>query len=105
MTGVGKKPALMASGEFRRALDRYSKMALLDALWCACQLGTDESSEEITTQAARNVLIALETRGDYIPNYLRKLAERHIDSDGDSNGRPECERSHGPNYRGRCDHA
>lgn len=81
MAGVGKKPPTMASREFVSAFDRFSKAAILDALWCACQLGTDETTEQITTQAARNVVVALDHRGDYVPTFTRGLAERRIDAD------------------------
>lgn len=81
MTGLGKKPPLMASRSFRVLFDRVSKGALIDALWCACQLGTDESDEQIESQAARNVLAALEVRGDRILPAIREAAARVIDSD------------------------
>jgi hypothetical protein len=39
MRGLGKKPALMAPEEFDRVFSGVSKSALIDALWCAAQLG------------------------------------------------------------------
>ena len=80
---TGKKPAVMASREFAATLSGVSKQALIDALWCACQLGTDESSEQITTQAARNLEIALRERGDRIPPIVAAAAARRVDSDGE----------------------
>jgi len=81
MSGINKKPALMASAEFADMCDAVSKAALIDALWCACQLGTDESAEQITTQAARNIQIALTERGDRVAASIRDAAARCIDSD------------------------
>lgn len=80
MRGV-KKPAAMASRDFALLFGKCSKQALIDALWCACQLGTDESDAGITTQAARNMIIALRERGDVIPTGMEAIAEQPIDSD------------------------
>src|SRR5262245_55024754 len=79
--GISKKQNRMASDRFTILLGECSKVALIDALWCACQLGTDESEQEITAPAARNVVIALELRGDRIPKGMREAASVHIDSD------------------------
>jgi len=76
----------MASRECAVMLSTVSKQALIDALWCACQLGTDESSEQITTQAARNLEIALRERGDRIPPIVTETAARWITSDGPTIG-------------------
>jgi hypothetical protein len=76
-----KKGPLFASGEFDELIGCYSKAALVDALWCACQLGTDESREEITTKAAREMLIALNLRDDRVRPALVAAAVRRIDSD------------------------
>jgi hypothetical protein len=86
MAGLGKKPAVMASADFARLFDQVSKAALIDALWCACQLGTDESAEQITTKAAREVGLALKNRGDKIARDIKWHANKPIDSDaaGDS---------------------
>jgi hypothetical protein len=78
---MGKKPALMCSDAFRRAFGAMSKAALIDALWCACQLGTDESAEQIEAQAARNAQYALVDRHDRVPQSIAEFAERRIDSD------------------------
>lgn len=78
-----KKPVLVASDAFRRLFQPLSKASLIDALWCACQLGTNESAEEIATQAARNAVIAMELREDRIPPALVEQSKRRIDSDGD----------------------
>lgn len=83
MAGLGKKPPMMASADFARLFDQISKAALIDALWCACQLGTDESREQITTKAAREVGLALKNRGDKIPSDIRYEAHKPIDSDAD----------------------
>ena len=80
--GSFKKPALMCTHEFRMLFDQLSKAALIDALWCACQLGTDESAEQITTQAARNAQLALSARGDRKLPSVDEWATRRIDSDG-----------------------
>lgn len=81
LRGIGKKPALMASGEFDAMAGSISKAALVDALWCACQLGTDESADEIATQAARNIEIALRERGDKIPRDVAGFAAKPLSSD------------------------
>ena len=39
--GLGKKGPQMASEDFDAMIGCYSKAALIDALWCACALGTD----------------------------------------------------------------
>jgi hypothetical protein len=78
----GKKGVCMATPEFARVFDQISKAALIDALWCACQLGTNETPEEILTQAARNAVIALNQRGDRLPATMASLAHGHIDADG-----------------------
>lgn len=82
MNGRGlKKPPLMCSREFARMCRMFSKAALVDALWCACQLGTDESPEQITIKAARELEAALGSRGDRVPSSLSTLAALPIDSD------------------------
>jgi FixJ family two-component response regulator len=81
MAGLGKKPALCCSREFAQLCDGISKAALVDALWNACQLGTNESAEEIETQAARNIYAALSAREDRIPKEVNAVAARRIDSD------------------------
>lgn len=81
MASKFKKPATVASTEFWSMFDKISKAALIDALWCACQLGTDESKEQIQTQAARNVVVALDMRGDRCPVEIKKQSELLIDSD------------------------
>jgi hypothetical protein len=82
--GLGKKPVVMASNAFSNLFSQVSKAALIDALWCACQLGTDESREQILTQAARNMVIALRERGDRVPPDIQHAADLKIDSDGDA---------------------
>lgn len=81
MRGITKKGLRMASPHFDAAFSRISKAALMDALWCACQLGTDESSGQIEAQAARNASAALYARGDRIPRDIAEMAIRTIDSD------------------------
>lgn len=81
MSGIGKKPALVASDAFTKLLDQLSKAALIDALWCACQLGTNDSEEEITIQAARNAVAALRMRSDRIPKDIAACAEDLLESD------------------------
>jgi FixJ family two-component response regulator len=61
-----KRPAA-CPWTFATMFDPVSKAALIDALWMACQLGTDESVEQITAQAASAVLAALRHRADRIP--------------------------------------
>lgn len=78
---LGKKPAVMASRAFAALFDQVSKAALIDSLWCACQSGTDESEPQIATQAARNVVIALEHRRDRVPHEIKSQGENVIDSD------------------------
>lgn len=73
--GVMKKPAMLASPEFAKLMSAASKQALVDALWCACRLGTTEEPHEITTQAARNLALALEQRGDRVPIGLKIVAD------------------------------
>ena len=80
MSGL-KKRAVMSSREFSRLFSQISKQALVDTLWCACQLGTDESDEQITTQAARNAQIALAHRGDRVPREIAALSNLPVDSD------------------------
>lgn len=79
--GLGKKGPLCCSDEFDAMIGCYSKAALVDALWCACQLGTNESSEEITIRAAREMEIALNTRGDRVRPALVAAAGRRIEGD------------------------
>jgi len=79
--GVTKKPVLVASERFSQVVGLASKAALVDALWCACQLGTDESEEQILAQAARNLRIALHLRGDRAPATVEAAADTPIDSD------------------------
>jgi hypothetical protein len=81
--GLGKKGPQMASEDFDAMIGCYSKAALIDALWCACALGTDESFEQITTKAAREMKIALNTRGDRVRPELVAASVRRIDSDPD----------------------
>jgi hypothetical protein len=83
MSGVGKKPAEMCSRAFESAFSCMSKAALIDALWCASQLGTNETAEEIEAQAARNACAALRERGDRVPPILAEMEKRRIDSDGE----------------------
>lgn len=83
-----KKPTFYAAPEFERMCREVSKAALIDALWCACQLGTTEEAHEITTQAARNLSIALEGRGDRVPISIKVHASQPIDSDAGEV--PEC---------------
>jgi|TARA_R110000824_G_scaffold41944_1_gene124183 hypothetical protein len=78
--GLGKKGPLCASTEFDALIGSYSKAALVDALWCACQLGAD-THEEITTRGAREMRIALRMRGDRVRPELVAIAERHRDGD------------------------
>ena len=80
--GQAKKPPLMASDAFTALFAQMSKAALIDTLWCACQLGTNEESAEISTQAARNAVIALEARHDRVPTNIKAQAALSIDSDG-----------------------
>lgn len=84
MPGLGKKPPALATFEFAVVFDGISKAALIDALWCACQLGTDESDEQIFAQAARNAQIALRDRGDRCPQAIAIAAAQRIDSDGEA---------------------
>jgi hypothetical protein len=82
--GPGKKrPPAMCAAEFAALFAQVSKAALIDALWCACQLGTDETREQITAKAAREVIIALDARGDRHPRGLDDWAKTRIDSDVD----------------------
>lgn len=81
MSGLGKKGPVMAGREFARMFDQISKAALIDALWCACQLGTDESADQITTKAAREAAIALVNRGDRVPRDIVTQTKHLIDSD------------------------
>ncbi len=81
MPGLGKKPPMMAPDSFARMCEQWSKAALIDVLFCACQLGTDESLDQIATQAARNAVIVCDYRQDRVPASLRECAERRIDSD------------------------
>jgi hypothetical protein len=83
MANINNKPPMMASREFVAVIGALSKAALIDALWCACQLGTNETAEEILTQAARNALAACTARHDRVFPALRELADKTIDSDGD----------------------
>lgn len=76
-----KKPTAMCSAEFRVAFNKLSKAALIDTLWCAAQLGTNDQPDQIAAQAARNAEIALTTRGDRIPAAIAMTAQRRIDSD------------------------
>ena len=83
MAGLGKKRTAVCSVAFAGQFDKLSKAALIDALWCACQLGTNETAEEIEAQAARNAKCALAMRGDKLPKGIAEFARRTIDSDGD----------------------
>lgn len=60
---------------------RFTKAQLLDAIYTACHLGTDESDEQIGVQMARNIQAALYDRGEHIPKWLATEAEKRIDSD------------------------
>ena len=75
------KSARIASNQFVSAMSLMSKQALIDTLWCACQLGTDESEQQIFTQAARNAVIALADRGDRQHPSISNAAILPIDSD------------------------
>lgn len=77
---IGKKPAAMASHEFARMFSQVSKQALIDALWCASQLGTNDTIEEYIANAAKNVEIALRERGDRIPPDIAAAATMSIDA-------------------------
>lgn len=77
-----KKPAAMASAPFARLFGKLSKQALIDALYCASQLGTNDSEPQIATQAARNAVIALIHRRDRVPGELLSQSKNRIDSDG-----------------------
>jgi len=79
--GLGKKGTFYAPASFDELLGCYSKAALVDALWCACQLGTNESTEEITIRAAREMQIALRTRGDRVRPALVATAALPLDGD------------------------
>ncbi len=83
--GITKKPAAMASPEFAALMAHASKAALIDALWCACQLGTDDSPDQILIQACRNLDAALQARGDRLPAKVAKaitgIADLKIDAD------------------------
>lgn len=84
---LSKKPGRLAvrqvcAPEFAALIGKASKAALVDALWNACHLGTDESTEQITTKAARELRIALDARCDRVPVILRNRAAWPIDSDG-----------------------
>jgi hypothetical protein len=81
MARLGFKRPALASPAFALLCGRVSKAALVDALWCACQLGTDESREQITAQAARNLEIALDARDDRVPRAITTAAQGRIDSD------------------------
>ena len=81
MRGAAKKGTAFAGLPFDQLFSQISKAALIDVLYCACQLGTDETPEQIASQAARNALIALEGRCDRVPHDLRRAAEVPIDSD------------------------
>ena len=82
MMGRIKKRAT-SPAEFVRLLDAVSKAALIDAMWNACQLGTDESEGQITAKACRETLLALKYRGDALPMPMRVAARTPIDSDVD----------------------
>ena len=66
MSGLGKKPAMLASPHFAAMFEQLSKAALIDTLYYACQLGTDDD-EGITISAAKNAATALRDRGDRLP--------------------------------------
>ena len=66
---------------FAGLMDKASKAALIDALWCACQLGTDETPEQILAQGARELRAALEMRGERVSRLVRDAAAVRIDSD------------------------
>ena len=76
-----EKGTFYAPASFDELLGCYSKAALVDALWCACQLGTNESTEEITIRAAREMQIALRTRGDRVRPALVATAALPLDGD------------------------
>lgn len=75
------KGVLMAPESFAQMFAQVSKAALIDALWCASQLGTNETEEEITTKAAREVRIALQNRGDVTSRAINAAAEAPLESD------------------------
>ena len=83
MNGRGmKKPPAMCTAGFARMFNQISKAALIDALWCASQLGTNDEFEQYESQAARSVVVALTERGDRVPEDIAIAAKRRIDSDG-----------------------
>ncbi|OFW37676.1 MAG: hypothetical protein A3J29_06285 [Acidobacteria bacterium RIFCSPLOWO2_12_FULL_67_14b] len=73
---------MLASVPFAAMFSQLSKGALIDTLWCASQLGTNETAAEIASQAARNAAIALGLRGDGVPADVQAQSEQRIDSDG-----------------------
>ena len=83
MAGFRKKLPVLTPAAFTDMFDKISKAALIDALWCASQLGTDETHEQITSLAARNAQIALRERGDRCPPEITTAASVRIDSDPD----------------------
>lgn len=66
----------MMPPELARVFDGVSKAALVDALYCACVLGTDESLDQIAAKMARELSAALEYRGDRPASPYRKALER-----------------------------
>lgn len=79
--GITKKPALLCSDEFRRLVSPVSKAALVDALWYACQLGTNDTDAEYTIRAAREIVHALRDRGDRVPADLQRVSVRPLTDD------------------------
>jgi uncharacterized protein YceH (UPF0502 family) len=72
----------MCPAKFHTLFAQVSKDALIDALWCASQIGTDETTPQITAKAARELIIACNQRGDRPPTELVEAAKVRIDSDG-----------------------
>jgi hypothetical protein len=75
----------MTPGAASFVFDGLSKAALIDALWCACQLGTDESEEQILSRMARESKLAIDARGDKPSSRTRAaldtLANLYVDGD------------------------
>lgn len=78
---INHRGPVMTTTDFDRMFSQISKSALIDALWCACQLGTNDTYEEITIQAARNVEAALRARHDRIPTDITEAAGRVLEGE------------------------
>lgn len=84
MAGVGKKGPVFVPASAARLLDTLSKAALMDVAWNLGLLGTDESTEQVLANVAREACLVAEARKDRVSRVIFEAAKRRLDKDGDA---------------------